>query len=147
MKFIKIFQSIFPLSCILMWILFCSSCVTTTVYYPVHHFALEEEEKDVKKGTVEFMVSNRQVISPPPGVITDYETAHERGRKDAYKKIQNFCRVGKDSKYSIKSISTKVKSSGWEGYTSTHYGYYSRFSTTSISPVYRKYTSISFQCD
>lgn len=157
-KFIKVFQGFFPSFCILMWVLFCSSCVTTTVYYPVHRFVEKEEntvtketakgeEKTIKKGIVEFMVLSREVISPPPGVITNYETASERGRKDTYKQIQSFCKVGKDSKYSIKSISTKVRHSGWEGYTSSYYGYYSGFATTTLSPVYRQYTSISFQCD
>ena len=141
-KFIKIFQSVFPPFCILVWILFCSSCVTTTVYYPVHHF-VEEAEKTVKKGVVEFMVLRAQVSSPPPGVITDYEIARERGRKEAYKKIQKFCRVGKNSKFSIQSISTKVKHSGWQGHASS----YSGFSTTSISPVYQKHTTITFQCN
>ena len=126
-------------------VIFCVSCATT-VYYPTHSI-VKKELTPAKKGVAEFTVFAKSIISPPPNVIVDYQTAYERGEKDTHKEIQNFCKDKEDSKYSVKSVSTEIRHSGWTGYTSTYYGYYSGFSTTNISPVYRKYTSIAFQCD
>jgi len=126
-------------------IIFCVSCATI-VYYPTHSI-VKKELKQVKKGVAEFTVLAKSVVSPPPNVIGDYQTAYERGKKDTHKEIRNFCKNEGDSKYSVQSVSTEIRRSGWTGYTSTYYGYYSGFSTINISPVYRKYTSIAFQCD
>ena len=134
-------------------VLLFSSCMTT-VYYPVHRFVKKEEKtvdkKSVKQGVIEFLVSQKRVISPPPNVIVDYETAKKRGKKEAKKQISQFCAEsdGKDSgKYTIQSVSSGTRHSGWKGYTSSYYGTYTGFSSTSISPVYKKYTAMTFRCD
>ena len=153
-QFIKPPHKIFFPAFILIGMLVCSSC-TTTVYYPVNRFAKKEEKtvnkKQVKEGVIEFMVFQRQIVSPPPGVIRDYETARKRGHKEAEKRIGEFCSVSEtdkaSEKYSIQSITTGTKHSGWRGHTSSYYGSYTGFSTTSISPVYRKYTAITFKCE
>lgn len=137
-----------------LWILLFSSC-TTTVYYPVHRFVKKEEKtvdkEAVKEGVIEFMVFKKRIVSPPPGVISDYETANKRGKKEARKQIGRFCaeNSGKTpGKYTIQTKSTGTRHSGWQGYTSSYYGTsYTGFSTTSISPVYKKYTAMTFKCD
>ena len=153
-QFLKPFQKIlFPVF-VLIGVLVCSSC-TTTVYYPVNRFAKKEEKtvnkKQVKEGVMEFMVFQKQAVSPPPGVIRDYEIARKRGHKEAKKRIGEFCSVDESSKipgkYSIQSVTTGTKHSGWRGHTSSYYGSYTGFSTTSISPVYQKYTAITFKCN
>ena len=149
-QFPKIFLPVF----LLFGALLCVSC-TTTVYYPVNRFAKKEEKtvkkKQIREGVIEFMVFQKRVVSPPPGVIGDYETARKRGRKEAERRIGEFCALDENTKipgkYSIQSTTTGTRQSGWRGHTSSYYGSYTGFSTTNISPVYRKYTAITFKCE
>ena len=152
--FIKIFKKTWLPTFVLVWILVCFLSCTTTVYYPVNRFAKKEEKtvnkKKVKEGVIEVMVFKAQVVSPPPGVIVDYETANEKGRRETKKKIGEFCSENNSQipgKYSIQSVSAGSRHSGWRGHTSSYYGSYTGFSTTNISPVYQKYTAITFKCD
>ena len=127
--------------CVIGGLLVCSSCATT-VYYPVHHFA-QREEKPVKKGIVEFTVLRKAVVSPPPGVIKDWEAAEKKGREDTDKSIKDFC----GGKHSVKAVSKETRLFGLRGRTSSYYGSYMGFSTTNITPVYKTYTKLTFQCD
>ena len=153
-QFLKPFQKVFLPVFVLIGVLLCVSC-TTTIYYPVNRFSKKEaqtvKKKQVKQGVMEFMVFKKQIVSPPPGVIRDYETAKKRGHKEAEKRIGEFCSLDENTKipgkYSIQSVITGTKQSGWRGHTSSYYGSYTGFSTTNISPVYRKYTAITFKCE
>ena len=122
-------------------ILILSSC-TTTFYYPQHRFKKEQLEP-VKKGVVELTIFKSGTISPPPNIITDWDTAYKRGWGDATKSIKDFC----GGKPIAQTVSKEVRQAGLKGHTSTYIGYYSSFSTTTFTSVYRKYTNISFECN
>ena len=118
-----------------------ASCTTTTFYYPQHKFTKEQSEP-VKRGVVELTILKGRTTSPPPNIITDRDTAYKRGWGDATKSIKDFC----GGKPVLQTVSKEVRQSGLKGHTSTYIGSYSSFSTTTFTPVYRKYTNISFEC-
>ena len=120
--------------------LFFASCMTT-YYYPSHKFA-KKSLTPVKNGLLEFTVFKGRALSPPPGIIKDLKTARKKGSREAGRLIKKFC----GGNFLILDVSSETRQDGWQGYTSSYYGAYGGFSSTTMRPVYNQYTKVAFEC-